>query len=242
MSKQCFLKHFVEIKTELLYNISKTMDLENDNMKKRLTLIVLVLSLLLSTAFIVYGDNNIVEIFLDQVNIQVNGKAENIPNLLYNNKTYVSLRELCNVLGIDIKWEAATNNAKLTALSNSNTKSGLLDTIIYLFSKIFTVSGLILLAQVVFNRVKKDFYFVRKFDSSNTTLKRLIYTGCIARIGFYYITIGTVIGFLSTAATPPAWVKLVFIPLFVLVFWFFGMSMANSISHREQSETLSEQE
>lgn len=206
-------------------------------MGKKLSLLAILLFCVMTLfSFTAVGTpNDIVDIFINQVKVQVDGKNAQIPNLLYDNKTYVSLREISNALDLSIAWDEKTNTAKLSRTS------GMAGTLVYLVSKALGIAGALLIAQIVFGRMKKDFYFVKKFNSSNTSLKRLIYTTSTTRVGFYYILVGMIIGFWIPGTGPRLWVRIVFIPVLVLVFWFLGLYAANSISKREQTEILNEE-
>lgn len=204
-------------------------------MKKKmmpLFLILLILTIPIFSLTAVYGTNDIVDIFINQVKILVNGENTDMPSLLYDNKTYVPLREICDSLGIKLTWDSKTNTALL-----SSGKS-MASTILYIFSKALEISGILLIGQIVFGRMKKDFYFVRKFNSSHTSMKRLIYSSSTIRIGFYYVVLGIIIGFLASNPTPTLLSKLLILPLITAVLWFLGMCIANAVSKKEQAEFL----
>lgn len=207
--------------------------------KMPLFAVVCILAIFLLSTAVVYGGNDIVDIFVNQVKIQIEGNKTDIPNILYDDKTYVALREICNELGLKLDWDKTTNTAKLSGFSGS--RGDLLHILLYLLSKTLVISGALLMAQVAFSRMKKDFYYVKKFNASATSLKRLIYTSSSTRIGFYFIALGILTDFFASGTNPALWVKITFLPLLVLIFWFLGLGTANSISRREQAEILDEQ-
>ena len=53
------------------------------------------------------------EIYLNQINITVDGKPVVAENILYNGRTYVQLRALSDVFKKDVAWNPTTNTANI---------------------------------------------------------------------------------------------------------------------------------
>lgn len=59
------------------------------------------------------GVKQLIEAELNTVNITVDGVKVDGENILYNDKTYVPLRKIAEMLGKDVSWDEATNTADI---------------------------------------------------------------------------------------------------------------------------------
>lgn len=75
-----------------------------------------VFTALLVTSTITYGEGyyKSVDVFLNKINILVNGKQVSGENILYSGVTYVPLREIASILGKDVEWDGITNTASIS--------------------------------------------------------------------------------------------------------------------------------
>jgi hypothetical protein len=63
------------------------------------------------------------EIYLNQINITVDGKPVVAENILYNGRTYVQLRALSDVFKKDVAWNPTTNTANIGKVPTPDRKS-----------------------------------------------------------------------------------------------------------------------
>lgn len=54
------------------------------------------------------------EMYFDTIKIAVNGYDIKGHNILFDNRTYVPLREIAEVLDKDVRWESDTNTVHIT--------------------------------------------------------------------------------------------------------------------------------
>lgn len=76
-------------------------------------------------SFSTFADSitKMIEVTLNSVNIQVNGKTIDGDNILYNGKTYVPLRVISEMLNKDVDWDSKTNTANIKDKSSGNIQS-----------------------------------------------------------------------------------------------------------------------
>lgn len=78
-------------------------------------IISLVVGFLLGSATIV-GASNQVNAILANVKVNVNGTDKNLKNtpLMYNDRTYLPVREVSDLLGYEVVWDDQTSTVRLT--------------------------------------------------------------------------------------------------------------------------------
>lgn len=74
---------------------------------------ILITVILMSTASYAAGVKQKIEVMINSVNLQVNGKAVKSDNILYNGTTYVPLRTVAEMLGREVGWDQKTNTASI---------------------------------------------------------------------------------------------------------------------------------
>lgn len=72
----------------------------------------IVLGIVLTVAVQVYGEY--ISVALDDISIYVNGVRVRGSNLIYNDKTYVPLREIAEMLNKDVFWDEKLKAATIT--------------------------------------------------------------------------------------------------------------------------------
>lgn len=72
---------------------------------------VFVTLILTSTIAFAGGVKQKIDVVLNSINLTVNGKAVKADNILYKGTTYVPIREVGEILGKDVTWDAKTNTA-----------------------------------------------------------------------------------------------------------------------------------
>lgn len=60
--------------------------------------------------------SEIVRVYRNLIRVEVNGNLVTMDNFLYNNRTYVPMREVAELLGKDVRWNAYTNTAGINDL------------------------------------------------------------------------------------------------------------------------------
>ena len=71
----------------------------------------IIISFLLTT--VVFASTKTIDVLFNGVNIEVNGQKVAADNLLYNGTTYVPLRVIAEMLGMEVGWIQQTNTATL---------------------------------------------------------------------------------------------------------------------------------
>lgn len=88
--------------------------------KKIIMMVSLVVSLI---GFNVYGfaDDLMqsIEVFFNQINIEVNGEQIDVDNILYNGTTYAPLRTVAEMLGKEVGWDGETNTVSIKDKDNT---------------------------------------------------------------------------------------------------------------------------
>lgn len=74
---------------------------------------VLAGALFMAAPAIASGVKQLIEAELNTVNITVDGVKVEGENILYNDRTYVPLRQIAEMLGKDVAWDEATNTADI---------------------------------------------------------------------------------------------------------------------------------
>ncbi|MDY5627440.1 MAG: peptidylprolyl isomerase [Clostridia bacterium] len=74
---------------------------------------VLAGALFMAAPAIASGVKQLIEAELNTVNITVDGVKVDGENILYNDRTYVPLRQIAEMLGKDVAWDEATNTADI---------------------------------------------------------------------------------------------------------------------------------
>jgi len=174
---------------------------------KRLFIIFLLLVIVISISVPIVKAEGIVKTittYVNSINIKINGKDTGLPNITYNNSTYVPLRNIVEIFGKKVVWNDTSRTINIidnSSASNNSISEGItIKSIMYVFSIAFLISGAILLAQMVFLRGKNDIAFITKFlTHSNSTIygaRRILYETWLSKIGFFYILIGLILYFI----------------------------------------------
>lgn len=82
---------------------------------------VIVTVMLLSTVAYSEGVRQTIEVLLNSVNLEVNGKKVEADNILYKGTTYVPLRAVAEMLGKEVGWDQATRTASINDKTKTNT-------------------------------------------------------------------------------------------------------------------------
>jgi len=56
-----------------------------------------------------------IDVFVDYVNVTVNGEAKQVKNFLHDGTTYIALRDVSEVLGYNVGWDGETKTASITS-------------------------------------------------------------------------------------------------------------------------------
>ncbi len=84
---------------------------------------VIVTVMLLSTVAFSESVKQTIEVVLNSVNLEVNGKKVEADNILYNGTTYVPLRAVAEMLGKEVGWDQETKTASINDKGVSNTSN-----------------------------------------------------------------------------------------------------------------------
>lgn len=207
-------------------------------MRKFIKIVALILLVLFisGTAVIAEGIQKNIEAYFDSSKIQYNHDDLEIDNILYDNVLYVPLRAIAKVFDKEVAWDKNTKSVvildKQFAIDgNGNVKTKsivLIYNILHLFSSSLQIAGIIMLAQMVLFRSKKDLYsLLRNKANQNVdyiTNKRLTYDTWLSKVAFYYLLSGIFISMLSQGSYGISiWLKLtssgVIILLLLLLGW-----------------------
>jgi len=60
--------------------------------------------------------SEMIRVYRNLIRVEVNGKPVTMDNFLYNNRTYVPMREVAELLGKDVRWNAYSNTAGINDL------------------------------------------------------------------------------------------------------------------------------
>ena len=88
---------------------------------KRLTLILLALCIVFSSAGVFASEWQNIYVTINEININVDGNFVNARNFVHEGTTYLSLRDMGNVLGYEVGWDGETNTASLTSGAEKKT-------------------------------------------------------------------------------------------------------------------------
>lgn len=99
-------------------------------MKKQMKPFILgfLAAVILMSTTIIFADDitQMIEVTFNTIHLKVDGKDVEAENILYNDKTYVPLRVVAEMLGKDVNWDEATNTAdigdKVVAVQDENTE------------------------------------------------------------------------------------------------------------------------
>jgi len=81
----------------------------------------ILVMLIISGGSMVFGETNLaINATFGKVKLIVNGLPANRETLLYNNTTYVPLRDAAEILGMEVGWNSSTNTASLTNTAGSS--------------------------------------------------------------------------------------------------------------------------
>ncbi|UKI36250.1 MAG: copper amine oxidase N-terminal domain-containing protein [Clostridiales bacterium] len=81
---------------------------------------VLAGALAMSAPALANDVKQLIEAELNTVNITVDGVKVDGENILYNDRTYVPLRQIAEMLGKDVAWDEATNTADIADSHSKN--------------------------------------------------------------------------------------------------------------------------
>lgn len=132
---------------------------------RKIIFLTTALVIAFNAAAMASGWSQNIAVEFNSVNLNVNGKAVNADNILYNGTTYVPLRATAEMLGCEVGWEESTSTAKITQYDDN-------EQIAYIFHILYDVNQ--------FNRWLRsidtlaDFTFTkahwnRKFHKSDDT-------------------------------------------------------------------------
>jgi len=169
-----------------------------------------------------------VDIYPNLAKVVIDGEKTNIQTILFQDKVYVAARDFSTVLGMKISYDGKSNTASITGASKFKETNSVVQSFLYIIARALQLAGLVLLIQVAFFRSKKDFYFVKKYNSSQTSLRRLAHTAGTTRMGLYYAAIGTIITYFVSGNGISYAVSIPFTAILTLIFWFLGLGAANS--------------
>jgi len=197
--------------------------------KKIITLLVIISSITALSYAVLATPSGTVDIFPNLAKVVIDGQRTNVGTVLFQDKVYIAARDLSNELGINVSWDGKTNIVSLTGASKlKETKPTVIQSFLYIISRSLQFAGIILLFQVAFFRAKKDYFFIRKYSTSQTSLRRLAHTAGTTRMGTYYVLIGTIITFFISRGDLSYKISIPFIILLTLIFWFLGLGAANT--------------
>lgn len=168
-----------------------------------------------------------VDIYPNLAKVVIDGEKTNVQTVLFQDKVYIAVRDLSNALGMKISWDGNSNTVSINSAVKKESNS-VVQSFLYIIARALQLAGLVLLIQAAFFRSKKDFYFVKKYNSSQTSLRRLAHTAGTTRMGIYYVSIGTLITFFVSGNGISYAVSIAFIIILTLIFWFLGLGAANS--------------
>lgn len=63
-----------------------------------------------------------IKVTVNTITVKVNGNKVTADNFLYNGRTYVQLRSICDLLGKDLSWDKATNTADIKDKKTDDTQ------------------------------------------------------------------------------------------------------------------------
>lgn len=80
---------------------------------------------ILMTGMASFADSasNSIQVVENSVNIKVNGVLINAPNFIYNRRTYIQLRSICELLGKSVSWDASTHTININDISPKISRS-----------------------------------------------------------------------------------------------------------------------
>lgn len=199
-------------------------------MKKKIITLLIIISSITAISVAAYAaTSGTVDIFPNLAKVVIDGQKTNVETVLFKDKVYIAARDLSNELGIKVSWDGNSNTVSLTGASKlKGTKPSIIQAFLYIISRSLQFAGIILLFQVAFFRAKKDYFFIRKYSTSQTSLRRLAHTAGTTRMGTYYVLIGTIITFFVSGSGLSLKVGIPFTILLTLIFWFLGLGAANT--------------
>ncbi len=84
------------------------------NYVSKIIAIVLVLSMCICTTIFASSVKQLIEVYNDYATIYVNGQKVDANSFLYDNTTYVPLRAVSEMLGMDVEWNQDTKKINIT--------------------------------------------------------------------------------------------------------------------------------
>lgn len=199
-------------------------------MKKKLITLLVIISCITALSVAAFAaPSGTVDIFPNLAKVIIDGQKTNVETILFKDKVYIAARDLANEFGVKVSWDDKSYTVSLTGASRlKDTKPSVIQAFLYIISRSLQFAGIILLFQVAFFRAKKDYFFVRKYSTSQTSLRRLAHTAGTTRMGTYYVLIGTIITFFVSSSGLSLKVGIPFTILLTLIFWFLGLGAANT--------------
>jgi len=189
----------------------------------------MIASLTIFSVAVIAAPTGTVDIFPNLAKVVIDGEKTNVDTVLFQDKVYIAARDLSNELGIKVSWDGKSNTVSLMGVSKLKaSNSTVIKAFLYIISRALQFAGLILLFQVAFFRTKKDYFFVKKYSSSQTSLRRLAHTAGTTRMGAYYIVIGILITFFVSRGDLSYKLSIPFILILTVIFWFLGLGAANT--------------
>lgn len=201
------------------------------NRRRFLSICIIIFMLIIGCSAVFAAPNEIVEIIPDMAKISIDGKIENMNTLMFKDKVYVSIRDISEHYGLKVYWDSKKSIVEIDSSISMGKK------FLYIISKALQLSGLALLIQVAFFRSKKDYYFVKKFSTSQTSLRRLAHTAGASRMGVYFCGIGTLISFFIKESGISLFIQVPIILVLTGIMWFLGLGAANSTTKQQRHAT-----
>jgi len=88
---------------------------------KKITLVLLALCMVLSAFSVSASEWQHIYVTINEININVDGNFVNARNFVHEGTTYLSLRDMGNILGYEVGWDGETNTASLTSGAEKKT-------------------------------------------------------------------------------------------------------------------------
>lgn len=87
---------------------------------KKIILGVVIGVMLSCTAF---AAGQTIEVAFNKINVTVDGKEAKAPNILYDGRTYIQLRDTAEILDKEVVWDGSTNTAEIKSKEKTEMES-----------------------------------------------------------------------------------------------------------------------
>jgi hypothetical protein len=161
-----------------------------------------LLILISCSAVIADGSYKNIGVYFDSSKIRYNNDELTMENILYDDVLYVPLRAIAKVFDKEVAYDSKTKSVVILDKQLESDKSGNIGIkkityfydFVYLLSISLQAAGLLLLAQMVLFRNRKELARMIKskngkdFDAASS--KRLLHDSWLSKMAFYYIAAG----------------------------------------------------